>query len=504
MAINLVATRLNAFSAAINTSVLLTMTAPEAVAIGSTLMLHVAADNSGASGVAPAFAISDPAGNVWTRRATALADPGLAAEGVYIETWTARVTATYLPGAFLTFTAAPSTGRGCFVIQEWSGVAASPIAVAAVTGSGLGTTATAPAVAASAAGQRVVGLAGIETNVAVTGDADTTNGAWSALTTPVSDSTVAATSIRMATQHKSVTAPGAQNWAVTWAGAADWAAAALILAVAPPLGVVPVFDVATARVRLTVSGFHAATSYAVVQRFDTVTLTNAKTVRGGGRVTVDPVSTTSFVLDDYEFTPGVLNTYRVRIYSAAGVLLESVDATVTPALPVIWLKSPTRPFLNRPVVVTDFGSSTTPARAGVFEVLGRRLPVALTEVRGSGRYELTITTQTLDEARAVDLFLSFGDVIYLQVPAGCVVPGNLYAAVGDVTKTRRGRHDTQRRYFSLPLIEVAAPDASIAGVTITWAGVISAYAMWADVIAAKATWLDLMTTISAPADEIVG
>jgi hypothetical protein len=259
------------------------------------------------------------------------------------------------------------------------------------------------------------------------------------------------------------------------------------------------YDATLARVRLTATGLYGVGHVEIV-RFDTATFTNAEDVRGGN---LAPAAGTVRV-DDYEFTDGVANTYQLRIYDGAGTLLSSLTATVTPVLGGVWLKSVARPFLNQTVTVVDFGELTRPARGGVFEVLGRRLPIAVTEVRGSRRYELVLYAAARADVDALALFLSFGDTVYLHVPHGCVVPASGHFYVGDVSEVRPPKHDSLARRFVLPLTEVDAPDETIVGATITWAGVVAAYPTWADVIAAKATWLDLQESISDPGDEVVG
>lgn len=258
------------------------------------------------------------------------------------------------------------------------------------------------------------------------------------------------------------------------------------------------YDPTLARVRLVASGLSAA-AYAVVER--SVNGVQWTTVRGGAHA----VPAGGVVrLDDYEFPDAVPVTYRVRSFDGSDVLLGTLSGSVTPALGGVWLKSAAYPFLNTPVTVTGFGDVTAPARGAVYDVLARRDPVAVTEVRGSRRYELTLRAADDVEEAALELALSFGDTAYVHVPAGCVVPRSMWAFVGDVTISRPPRHDSTARYFVLPLTEVAAPDPAIVGATITWAGVTAAYATWADLMVAKPTWADVLESISAPADEVVG
>lgn len=265
-----------------------------------------------------------------------------------------------------------------------------------------------------------------------------------------------------------------------------------------PLKLVATWDDVRGRVVLTASQIPAsATTVTSLERFDTAVLTNGDAVRGGTLGGTDPGA--GFSLSDYEYTPGVVNTYRMTISG------RTATATVTPAPTTVWLKSIARPFLNRQVTVVGFDTVTLPARGGVLDVIGRREPVAITEVRGSRQYALTLRAADRVEADALELMLSFGDVLYVQPPsASCVVPRAMYAYVGDVSFQRAGRSDGEVRYVTLPLTEVAAPDPSIVGYTITWAGVKSTWATWAAVKAAVPTWLALQEYVAAPADEIVG
>lgn len=264
------------------------------------------------------------------------------------------------------------------------------------------------------------------------------------------------------------------------------------------------YEPVLSRVQIVASTWGATVTYATVTRYDNAQLTNGQVVRGGTRYPV--VTGQTLRLDDYEFTPGVLNTYRVRAYNASDVEVPtySYTATVTPALSAIWLKSIARPFLNRTVTVVDFSEVALPNRGGTFQALGRRAEVAVTEVRGSRRYSLRVRTETLDEAAELETALSFGDVALVQVPDGCVVPRSMYAAVGDVTIGRAPKHDSEVRYFTLPLLEVAAPAVELVGATATWAGIVSAFATWATVQSNFATWLDVTQYVAAPSDEIVG
>lgn len=217
-------------------------------------------------------------------------------------------------------------------------------------------------------------------------------------------------------------------------------------------------------------------------------------VRGGSEADVDAGAG---MVDDYEFSTLGTNYYRIRVLVAEAAywtLRDQIIAAVTTS----WLKFPRFPFLNRPVVVTDFGTITRPSRAGVFQVVGRSLPVAVTDVRGSRQFDLELYTETLTAGDELETVLSAGDVVLLQTPGGCPVPGG-YFAIGDLTVARTAAR-SERRYFTLPVTQVAGPDASLSAATITWRGLANRYATWGDVIAANATWGDVLELRGTPAD----
>lgn len=295
-------------------------------------------------------------------------------------------------------------------------------------------------------------------------------------------------------------APLVASWSRQYPGSAFAAAAAGSSAGTAGLALTATYDPTLARVRLVGSGLPYNVTRVEVRRYDTAVLTNPVAVRGGTR---DAVSADTIRVEDYEFTDGVENTYELRAY-AGDTLVGTARAVVTPALGAVWLINVARPYLNRIVTVHQYSDITRPARGGVLDVLGRRDPVAITDVRGSRRFDLTLKADTTEEVEALDLALSFGDPVFLQVPAGSPVPGPMHAFVGDVTISKGGEHQYELRFLTLPLTEVDAPAAGIVGATVTNAGILSAFATCADVLAFFATCLDLLQYVSNPVDEVVG
>lgn len=186
-------------------------------------------------------------------------------------------------------------------------------------------------------------------------------------------------------------------------------------------------------------------------------------------------------------------------------------ASVTPVQLTPWLKFPLRPFLNLPITLCNWGDEERPARGQIFDVLGRRLPIAVTEVRGSRHFPIIIKAVDSDAEDLLALSLSFGDTIFLQTPGPTLVcglnrrsyPEQGYFYVDDMT-SGRPIDGVATWVVTLPLIEVAPPDPSVGGANSTWQGIINAFATWQDVINFFPTWTDVLNYISNPIDEIVG
>jgi hypothetical protein len=201
-------------------------------------------------------------------------------------------------------------------------------------------------------------------------------------------------------------------------------------------------------------------------------------------------------------TAAVPKTWTVN-GSAEIVTPQSDDITAT--LTEVWLKSIIRPYLNREVRVVGFDQVARTANLGLFDVIGRSYPVAVTDVRGSRRYTLVVRTETRADAESFDLVLASGDPVFLHSPDvdHMWLPSALYAVIGDTTQTRLGTKDNATTDFMLPLTEVAAPADDVVGITISWQGIVNAHATWADVMTSFADWSAVLEAIGEESDVIV-
>lgn len=218
---------------------------------------------------------------------------------------------------------------------------------------------------------------------------------------------------------------------------------------------------------------------------DSALTTGTRAGFGCRRETSNTNGTQTIVFDDFTATP----------------IATIFTGNITPALDGVWLKSISRPFLNRQVTVSDWSEATRPARGGVFNVVGRSYPVAVSDVRGSRQWTIVLFTETLDEADVLDLVLASGDALLVHTPAAFPGRGG-YVVVGDTTEAYPGPGNPER-LFTLPVTEVAAPDATVVGATATCQSILNSFATCADVLAEFATCADLLDFVANPEDVIV-
>lgn len=249
------------------------------------------------------------------------------------------------------------------------------------------------------------------------------------------------------------------------------------------------------RVRVAATDAFTA-SYITVQR----STNGVQWVTVRGAASLAPGAAT---VDDYEFVPGVLNTYRARSYSPVGVLLGTETQTVTPTIDRVWLKSVARPFLNIAVTVEDYAPVARRARAGSFDIAGRSFPVRVGDLASARAWSVSLLTYTLAEQRALEYLVASGDVVHVQVPPAYDIPAG-YVGLGDMSLSRVSRPlSDARRRFTLPMNEVAPPAPTVVGYTATWAALLADFGTWADVLAAFPTWADVMEYVSDPSIVIV-
>lgn len=183
-------------------------------AINDMMIVCVACDNAGASGsAANVTSITDPQGNTYDERIDAVFDNGAASAGIENAIYTCRITTAKIASDDVTINFNVTTAAVAVTI--WKIAHDGSVRATYVTGANpAGATTGTPTVTTSSLtnGDTVFGHLAAESNVAVTGDADTTNGSWSTQQTATANTGTAATSVRTATQYKTVTATATQTY----------------------------------------------------------------------------------------------------------------------------------------------------------------------------------------------------------------------------------------------------------------------------------------------------
>jgi len=200
--------------------------------------------------------------------------------------------------------------------------------------------------------------------------------------------------------------------------------------------------------------------------------------------------------------------------TATGAVLQfaptSVTQTtsITPVIDELWIKSIGKPFLNRTVYcLAEVGDISRGERHGIFEVIGRSFPVAVTDKHQSREGMIRVITRTKTEEEELDLIIASGEPLFFHTPHNHPLP--TMHVVLNTTVMKRPLRNPQCaglswRVFTLPWREIAAPSSSVCGATITWQGVINTYATWQAVILGETSWADLLSNIGQPGDIIVG
>lgn len=168
--------------------------------------------------------------------------------------------------------------------------------------------------------------------------------------------------------------------------------------------------------------------------------------------------------------------------------------SITPVVTRWRLKNPARPSLNRIIEPLPVGAIRREARAGLFEVLGRTLPVAVSDVQGARRFDLLIDVFGYSEKEDMDRRLATGTPMFLQGPAANDQMPTLYFLAGAIEYLQDATA-TGSYTFTIEVRECAKPGPTVAATTNTWADVVADFATWADVVLAEATWSDLVDRV---------
>lgn len=207
-----------------------------------------------------------------------------------------------------------------------------------------------------------------------------------------------------------------------------------------------------------------------------------------------PLVAGAWIGDDFEAPLDELFYYQATSTDRPGEVVTSPTYQMDSAGKT-WLKHPGRPFLNSVVEVAGPPDLARPVAQGVFEVLGRSRPVAVTMRRGSERGDLVLNTHTDADRTAVLGLLDDGNPLLLSTPGGYGI-GSVYIAVGEVTEHRlTGLGQTEDRQWTLPFTVVDRPPGTAIAVGNSWADVLAAYSSWSQALATEGTWTGMLESV---------
>lgn len=203
---------------------------------GEWLLILIAASNDGSGGATSysSVSVSSAGGGTVsiTDRANILYDPGAAGAGANLIIVTVEILTTVTSGQLQVNWvggAAPTEGSAqIYKYAPGAGEAISFVAVDTTGSTGNASTYSAPTVSVTN-GDTITGAAAIETDDAITGDTDTTNGNWSSILSRLDDNGADASTMVCSSQWKTVNATGNQSWACTSSTARDSARTYIVL-----------------------------------------------------------------------------------------------------------------------------------------------------------------------------------------------------------------------------------------------------------------------------------
>jgi hypothetical protein len=247
-----------------------------------------------------------------------------------------------------------------------------------------------------------------------------------------------------------------------------------------------------ARVIINADGLGSATTAHVERSVDGVRWT---TVRGG--IDVPVVAGSIFIpLSDYEFIANAENIYRVT----SDLALVQQD-TITPTLTAVWLKSIRRPFLNMPFAQAEIiGDINRNGREGIFNVIGRSLPIAVSDLRQSREYPFRCVTRTKAEAGMLDLLSLSGDVLYIHAPASWPIQ-SAYVVARSAQQSLRIPEEWC--VWTFDMREVAAPGSDVIGSTSSYQTVLNDHIDYDDMLFVHATYNDVLLLLADSSEVIV-
>ena len=377
--------------------------------VGNWLVVIAASSNDGANGAASQSGVVDSDGvNTYTNRILVNYDPGAGGAGATLGVYTCQVTQALSNDTITVNHSANTTEKAVQVYKLVPG-AGETISYIGGNDSGLvgnktshnGGTAT-----GVESGDIVFGAAAIETDDAVTGDSDTTNGNWSAILTRLADNGTDGVTMSCASQYKQTTGTGDQTWTCTTAAGRDSAASYIVIrsavssadfALSKTLGTLTSSGASTVAIDAAFSKTLGTLTASSAFKLDTNSALLAKTL---GSLTTSAASTVA-IDATFSKTLGTLTasaTLTAEAPSADFALSQTLGSLTGSAAATVAIDAA---FTKTLGAITSSGAATVSTDAALAKTLGTLTSAGAATVGDDASLAKTLGTLTSSGAASV-------------------------------------------------------------------------------------------------------
>lgn len=213
----------------------------------------------------------------------------------------------------------------------------------------------------------------------------------------------------------------------------------------------------------------------------------SRAVRSATNVQTGGATTMAFF--DYECPLDVAVTYTLTPNTGSPVTSSAVTI-VTDGM-TYWLKNIASASQSQKVQVAGMGDVTRRARIlGTYEVLGRKNPVIIQDVRSGRAGTFSVNTASAAETSGLRALLDPGFVLFLQCPASVAFP-DMYFVPGDVDESYV-RAMGPERLWTIPFTEVDSPSDDLVAVGNNSWLTVTQFGTWNNLKNKRATWLAVL------------
>lgn len=189
------------------------------------------------------------------------------------------------------------------------------------------------------------------------------------------------------------------------------------------------------------------------------------------------------------------------MYMAPRAFTDQATTSLTPVLPnkntrPYWLMNPGRPGQNLRVEITGFAEYNQAGKTGIFEILGRSVPVVVTDIMQSETFSFDIDAPTKTQAKEIAQRLALGETMYLLSGDSSNDVDTVYFS----TLSLKRKPDALRSSWTITVEArvTGQPAPAVYGSTYTWADVVADYASWTALVSdpQNTSWSNVVDKIS--------